>query len=226
MQVAKDEKIVGQVGLAQDPLDKDLYCLAREQTGHAQAGCVFPSPETPIQLLMCLQQHTQEFWEEIPGGRGRPLESPPLISLPSTITLTCTAVLQNLRLLRLISGRETLTASILIGQVISDLLSAASQERAAQQRAVSLCRMQGNHKVGGLSFAVNTSMHSSASLAYSPDPHWLSILKNHNAVIHDAPHAILISHPARPARAIRTCKAGEGGNLASSPFLMLLEPPG
>lgn len=50
--------------------------------------------------------------------------------------------------------------------------------------------------------------HSSASLAYSPDPHGLPILKHHKAVIRDAPHSVPISHPARPARAIRTCKAG------------------
>lgn len=50
--------------------------------------------------------------------------------------------------------------------------------------------------------------HSSASLAYSLDLHGLPILKHHKAVIRDAPHSILISHPARPARAIRTCKAG------------------
>lgn len=75
-----------------------------------------------------------------------------------------------------------------------------------KQFVLCLSGMQGNLRGAvGLSLTANAGVHCSASLAYSPD--LLPILKNHKAVIHDAPRSISINYAARPARAIRTRKA-------------------
>lgn len=85
-----------------------------------------------------------------------------------------------------------------------------------KQFVLCLSGMQGNLQGAvGLSVTANAGVHCSASLAYSPGPRGLPTLKNHEAVIHDAPHFIPISHAARPARAIRTRKAGGRKGLIS-----------